>query len=232
MKITLNEVVLLIAYTLFSSLLAGCGGGGGGSGSSSSPISPAAVFDLAAAQGNLYNGSTFNLTGTDNQGGDYTATMTFSNQGSAQINGVDTTYIRLDLSLTETNTNAMIAGTQDIYLAVGYEPILLVANPGNIQYTPTSSAIIPATARIGESGPMATYSTSNGETEVDTWSLDSAANGQAKLTFHATTRDAANVIVDQEIEAITIDTAGTVFALSSQLIDSSGAVLTLSGDKQ
>ena len=43
---------------------------------------------------------------------------------------------------------------------------------------------------------------------------------------------AKNAIVDQETDALNIDTAGTVFALTSQVTDASGAVLTLSGNKQ
>lgn len=228
MKNTIKNILLLLTCTILSSLLAGCGGGGGGG----DFTDPAAVFDLATAQDNLYNGSSFSLSGSDNQGGNYTATMAFSNQGVAQINGVDTTHILLDLSLTQTNTNASITGTKDYYFTTGYEPVLQIENPGDVHYTPTSSTILPATASIGESGPMATYSKSNGETEVDTWSLDSTTNGRAKLTFHTTTRDAVNAIIDQETNAITIDTAGTVFAIKSQVIDSSGAVLTLSGNKQ
>ena len=40
-----------------------------------------------------------------------------------------------------------------------------------------------------------------------------------------------NKIVDQETNTLTIDTAGTVFAITSQITDSSGATLTLSGER-
>ena len=65
MKNSLPEILLPIACLLFASLLAGCGGGGGSSGGFTGL---AAVFDLGKAQDNLYNGSRFNLSGSDNQG--------------------------------------------------------------------------------------------------------------------------------------------------------------------
>lgn len=228
MKNTINKVLLLLTCAILLSLLAGCGGGGGGGGFTG----PAAVFDLTTAQDNLYNDSSFSLSGSDNQGGNYTATMAFANQGIQVVNGVNATHIRLDISLTNTSVNATAAGTQDLYFTTNYAPVFQVENPGNVQYTPTTVATLPATASIGDSGPLSTFSKSNGETEVDTWSLDSATNGRAKLTFHVTTRDAMNAIVDQETNALTIDTAGTVFALTSRINDPSGAVLTLSGNKQ
>jgi len=226
MKKTINEFLLLIACVLFASVLTGCGGGGSGG-----FTGPAAVFDLSAAQDNLYNGSSFILSGSDSLGSNYTATMDFTNQGTQLVNGINATHISLDISLTNTTTNAATAGTQDLYFTTGYAPVLQVENPDNVQYTPTSVAILPATASIGDSGPLSTFSKSNGETETDTWSLDSATNGRAKLTFHITTRDASNAIDNQETNAITIDTAGTVFSLSSRINDSSGEVLTLSGNK-
>ncbi|MHB8744742.1 MAG: hypothetical protein ACYC9L_16725 [Sulfuricaulis sp.] len=211
MKKSITEISLPIACLLFASLLAGCGGGGGSSGG--------------------FNGARFNLSGSDNQGSHYTATMAFTNQGTQLVKGVNATHIRLDSSLTNTTTNAVITATQDLYFTTAYAPVLQVENPGNVQYTPTTVATLPASANIGDSGPLSTFAKSNGETEVDTWRLESAANGQAKLTFHVTTRN-ANVIVDEETNALTIDTAGTVFALMSQVTDPSGAVLTLSGNKQ
>ena len=220
-----------IACVLVFALLAGCGGGGSDSGGST-PAAPAAVFDLAAAQDNIYNNSRFNLTGDDNLGGHYTASMIFTNQGTQTVNGIDATHITLDLSLTETNSNAVVAGTQDLYFEADYVPVLQVSNPDNIQYMPTSVVAIPSSASVGDSGAMATYALSTGEIEVDTWSLDPGVNGRATLTFHVTIRDATNAITDQETYAFTIDEAGTVYALALTLNDSSGLVLTLSGNKQ
>lgn len=224
-----NNKILPCVYVLIPALLTGCGGGGGGT---TTPVAPAAVFDLAAAQDNIYNDSTFNLTGSDNQGGNYTSSMIFTNQGVQPVNGVNATHIRLDLTLTETTTNAFVAGTQDLYFTTGYATVLQVSNPGNIQYIPTSVTALPASGSIGDSGPMGAFSKSNGETEVDTWSLDPAANGRAILTFHATVRDATNTIVEQESHAFTIDAAGRVFSLTSQINYPSGFALTLSGNKQ
>lgn len=158
--------------------------------------------------------------------------MAFTDKGTKQVNNISATHILLNIAIKNTASNATTAGTQDLYFTTGYASVLQVENPGNVQFTPISVAILPATATNGISGSSATFYKSNGETETDTGSLDSASNDQAKQTYHVTTRDATNAIIDQETNAITIYMMGVVFAITSRLSDPSGAVLTLSGNKQ
>ena len=218
-------------------LLSACGGGGGGGSSSAPAPTPTATnipFQLFPT-GILTTGytQTYQLTGTDNQGGTYTATFTNATQAQSTYDGQPAIPVQQVLVITNTKTNASVTSTADVYLTTSIANLMLLGSTDSAGYifTPVSMTVIPQTGMIGQQGAIGTYSGSGsaaGYTDTESWQLTNANNGLANLVLYDSVYSGPNFIVSTKSTYV-IDQQGNRQSLTEVLNYANGLVMTFSG---
>jgi len=242
-----NKYIMLLVISLIQSIfLFGCGGGGGGSSSTTTPIGTSVnlgvIKSFAEASGAPGTTISFNLSGAVSNGAVSnnligTASYTISQPTTTVISSVTTTVnvLQSTLSLTNTIANVTISGMSTSYvLTTGYLYKEIVSGNGlpGPTVAPISQTLLPATAKVGDSGNAITLSLSDGTTNAEIWRIDPGNNGDAIFVETTTTRDSLNNLQSTESDAYTIKPDGTVSALSINVNDvSSGITINVSGNK-
>jgi hypothetical protein len=239
-----NKYIMLLVISLALSIsLFGCGGGGGGSSSTTTPIGTpvnlGVIKSFAEASGAPGTTISFNLSGTVSQGALSnnligTASHTISQPTTTIISSVTTTVNVLQsmISLTNTVSNITSSNTSTSYiLTTGF--IYTEVDDSGLTSTPTGSqTLLPASAKVGDSGNLVTLNLSDGTTDTETWRIDPGNNGDAIFVDITTTRDSLNNLQSTESDAYTIKPDGSVSALSIIFTDvSSGETIKVSGNK-
>ena len=213
---------LAISILLVTALSA-CGGGGGGGGTTNTPTDPSLVFNLFPPGyfGGSYSDS-YSLTGSDNTGDGYTATIAVQSGSTATFNAQPVLTIDQQVTITNTTTNAIGTGSSETYFSTDLNNLMVVGNysiTDNITALPNSLSIIPLTGSIGDFGNIGSYALSDGTSSVNSWALQDGFNGNAKLAMTFVARDSFNALDYTEIDTYTINQDGTIIRV--------GIVLTL-----
>lgn len=219
----------------------GCGGGGGGSSSTATPIGTpvnlGVIKSFAEASGAPGTAISFNLSGTISNGALSnnligTASHTISQPTTTVISSVTTTVNVLQsiISLTNTVSNKTASDTITSYVLTSGYQYRTVDSTGLIGTPTGTQTLLPASAKVGDSGNFVTLSLSDGTTETQTWRIDSGNNGDAIFVLVSITTDTLSNVTDTESEAYTIKPDGTVSALSITS-ESSGITVHVSGNK-
>ncbi len=237
----INKYIILpvILLALSTSFLGCGGGGGGGSSSTATPIGTIVnlgmIKSFAEASGSPGTTIYFNLSGTVSDGANSnnligTASHTISQQTTTVISSVTTTVnvLQSTISLTNTVSNVTSSNTTTSYvLTTGYQ-YRAIDSFGLISTPTGTQTLLPATAKVGDSGNFVTSSLSDGSTETQTWRIDPGNNGDAMFVLVTITTDILNN-VEKESEAYTIKPDGTISALSITDV-SSGITVNVSGN--
>ena len=223
-------------------LLGACGSGGGGGGDSSSTSTPAPTptdtnlaFQLFPA-GFFSSGytETYQLSGSDTNGGAYTATLSATTQAQTTFNGQPAIPVQSVVKITNTQTGAFVTGTSTGYHSTDSGSRMYLGftdNTTSTTYTAVSLNIIPQSAKIGDIGVVGTYS-GGGETDQISWQLTNANNGLANLVTNNTTTISGNLQWSEE-HIFVIDQQGNRKSLTIKIYyASNGVTITLSGNKQ
>lgn len=206
-KITIS--ILLVAA------LSACGGGGGGG---NTPTDPSLVFSLFPPDyfGGAYSDS-YSLSGSDNTGDGYTATIAVQSGSTATFNAQSVLTIDQQVTITNTTTNAVGTGSSESYFSTDLNNLMAVGAyniTDNITALPTSVSVIPLTGSIGDFGNIGSYALSDGTSTVNSWALQDGFNGNAKLVTTYVARDSLNALDYTEIDTYTINEDGSIIRVN------------------
>ncbi|HUG25722.1 hypothetical protein [Piscinibacter sp.] len=220
---------LRVSLWAVAGLLTACGGGGGG-GTPSPPPAPAPApapapspegFDLGAAWRNFLTVTNrWDVTGTADNGSDYTITLSTAAGGDQTFSGVtyattETTALWTVESLPFARIESVTYYDEATHIAVGTSTIVN-ADPEKCSAV-VSMTLPPADAEVGDSGELqqledldgcANNSAQTG-TSTTTWSLEEHAD----VTFfcqNTEARDMANAVLVNESTCIEVAQDGTL----------------------
>jgi len=203
--------------TLISALiLVGCGGGDGAS--PGVPTDPNTVF-RSAPSGYFTDGfsETRNYTGTDSEGGVYTATFSVQTQSQTTFLGVPAIPILGLLQLTNTANGGFVSSTVTVYYTTSASDRHYLGSSDSS--TTTVSSITnarPDSGKIGDFGVTGTYTDNAGNVTQQSWRIDDGFNGRARLVSLSTTTDQFGTLMLSTTTTQLIDTSGNV--ISEELI--------------
>ncbi len=237
-----NKYIMSLAISLALSIsLFGCGGGGGGSPTPTpigTPVNLGVIKSFAEASGVpgttisfILSGTITNGTLTDNLSG--MAFHTISQPTTTVISTVTTTVNVLQsmISLTDAVSHETASDTTTAYVLTSGYQYKTVDSSGVVSTATGTQTLLPATAKVGDSGNFVTLSVSDGTTDTQTWRIDPGNNGDAVFVLVSIMTDASNTVTETESEAYTIKPDGTVSALSITDTDVSlGITINVSGN--
>ena len=177
----------------------------------------------------------FNLAGSSNKGAQFTGTYSVAISAPTIIStpaGTQTVNVFVEnVTLMNTSTGASSSGmTTYHYFQTGYL-YEIVYDDGTIS-TPTAQTLLPASAKVGDSGDDMAISNSDGSTALSTWRIDPGTNGDAKFVYVFTNWDNLHTVIDTEEDVYTIKPNGSISAMSVGIYyPSLGITVTLSGNK-
>jgi hypothetical protein len=200
-----NKIYVSTSFVLLA-ILVGCGGGGGGD-NSSATIAPTgnannnaqndpAAFPILSAMQNYYSSpQNYVLNGTVTASNGNVAniawTYTHTPGQDTLFEGVSAKAVQVTISASSGST-PIVTGTATQYFRIN--PFNYIGESGTSGYvTTTIQGSLPATAKAGDSGPLATATqyadsrkTSVTGRAVQTWSLqaDTASSNTAILCFN------------------------------------------------
>lgn len=238
-------VMLQITSLTFTILIFGCGGVGGGGSSTTTPIGTpvnlGVIKSFQEASGAVGTTITFNLSGTASNGVasvnlTATATKTISSPTTTIISSQTTTLNVVQSTLTVTETSLSPPQTQSGTCTNYILPTGFLYNEvcpsSHGTGTPTSQTLLPATAKVGDSGNDIALNWSDGTIETDTWRIDPGNNGDAIFVAISSVTNSSNVLQVTESDAYIIKPDGTVSALSITVTYvSTGITIKVSGNK-
>lgn len=217
-------------------LLSACGSGGGSSTPApvSAPTDTNLAFQLFPA-GFFSNGytETYQLSGSDTDGGTYTATLSTTTQAQTTFNGQPAIPVQSLVKITNTQAGVSVTGTGVGYYSTGSASRMYLGftdNTTSTTYAPVSSNVMPQSAKIGESGVVGTYS-GGSETDQITWQLMNANNGLVNLVENNTTT-ISGILQSSEEYSFVIDPQGNRKSLTVKIYYADDITVTLSGNKQ
>ena len=156
--------------TLISALiLIGCGGGGGGG----VPTDPNTVF-RSAPSGYFADGfsQTHNYTGTDSEGGVYTATLSEQTQSQTTFLGVPAIPILGVLQLNNTANGAFVSSAVTVYYTTSASDRHYLGSSDSSTTTVSSTTnALPESVKIGDFGVIGTYTDNAGNVTQESWRL-------------------------------------------------------------
>ncbi len=215
-------------------VLVGCGGGGGG-GSNDVPSDRLLVFSLFPPgyfEGN-YSDST-SLKGSFSNGDTVTASIAAQSGNTTIFNGQAVLTIDSQISMTNTTTGAIAAGSSEGYFTTDLNNLKIIGGlniTDGVTIMATSTDIIPLTGFIGDFGNVGSYTLSDGTSQTSSWALEDGFNGKAKLVTTYVSKDSSNVLEFTEIDTDTISQDGTILRTDITITyhQFGNVTLTLSG---
>lgn len=207
-------------------LLVGCGGGGG-----DAPVPAAQTFPVESAVSRVLTaGAVFNASTTSN-GITFTIRQTFTPLAAAAFQGTTRSATRSIMTLSRSGA-VLTSLTASLYFAP--TPLVLYGStgPGTNVSVYSQTGALPATATVGQSGPLATYQTLASPTStaalsstVLTWSLDADAATTALICLRSRTV-ATGGAVSEESDCYRIDANGTTNGTAVYTANALGETLT------
>lgn len=199
----MNTFMHLFLMSLTLIFVTACGGGETPT-STDTPTDTSLAF--SAFPPGYFDGNylaSYTLTGSSSDGENYTAIWEI-------VSGADTTFNSIPVvkaiekTLTTTNiaTNAVVVGAvHSTYFSTDINN-LIVEGTGSqgVIYIPTSTAIIPLTGSIGDSGIVGSYTGSDGSSSSTTWSIEDGFNGKAKFVITEVFKDGSSALYLTQVQ--------------------------------
>ncbi|MGH1365950.1 MAG: hypothetical protein ACRBF0_20495 [Calditrichia bacterium] len=200
--------LLVFAGLLLLTFLSSCGG--------SDPQSPEPTEVSFQLFPNGYFSAGFreeyNITGTSPSGLMLQGTHLQLTQTATSFNGQQANPVRIQNDWTDTNTSQMFSNGSTEYYSTATDNKTLLGSQDLFTMVigiPVSAAVIPQTAKIGDSGTHASYTDNLGNTTTLTWTLQDAGNNQARLVWASETRDVNSVLLIEGNTSYVISENGT-----------------------
>ncbi|HHH47276.1 MAG TPA: hypothetical protein ENK51_00080 [Gammaproteobacteria bacterium] len=171
-----------------------------------------------------------NLTGSDNLGNTYTGNAAEKTLPETTFLGESAIPIEVKISFNASN-GGFAAITQNQYFNTNASDRRFLGIDGDIVTVSASTAAIPATARIGDSGTAGTYTDNTGSTSTLKWSLEDGFNGNAKLIFLTSTTAPSGALDNTFTTTYLIQPDGTRLSVEIKTFNATvGMEVTLSGN--
>ncbi len=169
-----------------------------------------------------------NLTGFDNEGGDWAMSAYNQYVGTTYYNGYEFSVSETHRSVAELNSGFSYSDIITLYTNVeGYIQYKASANTGVICGLDAKYDLLPTDAEIGDFGNAGNYTCSDGSTSNSNWSLSTNNEGEAEFIINSHTAlngeilyaSAVTVATDSsEIEIVEYDYYyGVVYTLEGNL---------------
>jgi len=107
-------------------------------------------------------------------------------------------------TFTNTITNGTLNGSQTRYYRANWTPYEMVQNKTGVIYMAQDNVPLPASAKTGDFGKMATYIGSDGSKLTGSWNVTAASGGNALLTFYGHMVDSGGSFVYEEDDSFTV----------------------------
>lgn len=223
--------------------LTACGGGGGGSTPAvvNTPPTDLDAFSLLPAKSLAASTSTFNLSGRDNTGTQYSATLTIINTPNiGNINGKVINRVQSNVTLINTTADPDVTATTSgsSYYTSDYILSYIVDEDNQITCTPIQGTYMapPDSAKVNDNGSLATLTCADKDKVptntaiVITWRLDAGATAD-EAKFVVTQASSVSGNPDStEVDSYIIDHAGNIKSI--EVVVTKGVIIrTLSGPK-
>jgi hypothetical protein len=215
-----------------------CGGGGGGDAAPATPVgtpvnlSQIKNFEEAQTPGSSIS---FNVTGSIGTATNLTGVLSLAVTAptiTSTPTGTQTVNVLVqNVNITNPATGASASATTTYYFFQTGLLFNIVNDDGTIS-TPISQTLLPASAKVGDSGADMVVSNSDGSTESSTWRIDPGTNGDAIFVYIFTDRDNLNVVTETSEDAYTIKPDGSISAVSTKFNDpGTGRTGSMSGNR-
>jgi hypothetical protein len=208
------------------------------SGDSFNPTDPDTVFTLfPSGYFNVGYSETYDLSGFGNNGISQLGLFSVETQLRTIFNGEPAIPVLTALQVTDTQTGSFSTAMKTEYFSIdsndlrdlGFSNLLFGFTP----FFAFSPAVIPATAKIGDSGEIGTYIDDFGtQNIIKTWQLEDGGDGRARLVYFSTTQDFRGFRLSSIEQRYLIEQNGDRISMSLKFFDADSILtLTLSGDK-
>lgn len=174
-----------------------CGGGGT---PASTDVPTDTSLSFSSFPPGYFGGSysqSFSYTGSDTNGGSYTATLSVQSGADTTFNSLPVKTINELFSITNTGTNAVAGTLVNSYFSTDINSLryygYFTASDG-VSGIATSTSVLPVSATIGSFGNVGSYTRTDGSNFSSTWSLVDGFNGKEKLILTVTSNDSSNVL--------------------------------------
>ncbi|PCJ83691.1 MAG: hypothetical protein COA54_15050 [Thiotrichaceae bacterium] len=197
-----------LALLLAVIAIQGCSSGGGDS--APPPTAPDTVFQLFPSNA-FTTGSTdtINYTGTDTKGGVWNGTISSQVQSQSTFLGQPAIPVLTQLQLTNTANGAIISNIGTVYYTTtASDRRYLGYSDASSTTVSANTSTIPQTAKIGSFGVIGTYTDNAGAVDAQSWRLDDAGGGRAKVVQLSTEKDQFGNLDISSTTTSVIETSG------------------------
>ena len=232
-SISLFRLLILSLAGLFAlTVLSSCGGGGGGGGGGGSTTDPETVFQLYPPDWGVDEGYTenYNVTGTvklNSEAAEVSGTYELE-IGDLALPvpvpgaGVDTYSVSAELELLAggiTSAGVMWYNSSNdapLYIQVSASGTGIATQTKT--GTPFDISILPAVAKVGDSGALTSWNFSNGTTQFSNWSLEPSTAGHALLITESATYEGA-ILTTSVYQEEKINERGERLSIYHEVVD-------------
>lgn len=203
----MGVLIRSLVISLIIVFVTACGGG--------SPDSTETPLVFSAFPPGYFDGNysaSYTLTGSSSDGENYTAIWEIVSGADTTFNSNPVKTIEKTLTTTNIATNAVVVGAvHSTYFSTDINN-LIVEGTGSqgVIYIPTSTAIIPLTGSIGDSGIVGSYTGSDGSSSSSTWAIEDGFNGKAKLVITEVFKDGSSALYLTQVQKWLISKNGTI----------------------
>ncbi len=236
---------LMLAASLFLMLFTcGCGSNGGAAGNTPTPTGT--PVSLAKFKGYFMGYTTaghppmsFNLTGTDTQGGAWSGTYTLVSDGPTttfENQNVTKSSTQMVSNAPASNIFSNISSniskniSDNKYFIKSNGNLYKITNSLGISYIPTNYTMPSSPKNVGDFGNLAALSGSDGSTLNIAWELSPEFNGNSLMIISTITRDIFNIIKFNEVDTFYLDRGGNPYKLAIT-VTTGGVTVTMTGNK-
>ena len=207
------------------------------SGDSFNPSDPDSIFTLfPSGFFDVGYNETYDLSGFDNNGISQVGFFSVEIQSQTFFNGEPAIPVSIALQVAGAQTSLVSTTAKIEYFSIdandlrdlGFTNTLFGFRP----FFAISSAVIPATAKIGDSGEIGIYIDGFGNEIIKAWQLEDGGDGRALLVFFSTKRDNFGFRLSSIEERYLIEQNGDRVSVGLRFFNADSILtLTLSGDK-
>jgi hypothetical protein len=207
--------IYLVLFSISILTLSACGGGD----SSFKPTDPNTVFQLFLPGGPATGASeNWSLTGTDNFGDSWTATISSQVQSDTTFLGEAVRPTLSIMGLTYVPTGGFINITSTSYIKYDVNAVYSIGSSDGTTTTVAYSANpLPYTAKIGDLGVVGTYTNNAGDVSTQTWELADGGSGRAKIILRSSIVDQFSTPIGSSVDTSLIRPDGTTVSYQAQI---------------
>lgn len=211
----------------------GCGSSDRGGGSSSVTPTPSGTqVNLTSVKGVMLGtvtGSQISipaLSGTDSAGRLWSGSFSIVADGPTVFEGQNVTKAQSSITLQTAGIAPVSSVSTNYFNSSDGSPYKSVSSNG-VSEIPTSTFVFPTSVKVGDSGSLGAFSSSDGTTSSSTWSCNPGVNGGSLFVVSSIIKTGSTV-TSTEVDTYYLSANGTPTSLTVSAT-TSGVTVNLSG---